>query len=233
MKGADAMALLETHGLPVIPMYMARSEDEAVAAAERCGLPVVLKLESPDVIHKSDVGGVKVDLRTVDDVRDAFRQIRGALAKSQPKAGFTGVQVQAMAPAGTELVLGMMTDPSFGPLIMFGMGGVFVEVLEDVVFRVHPLSEVDAREMIHQIRGYPLLAGARGRPPVDEDRLAGLILRLSQLVSDLPEIDQIDINPLIAGFDSKCCAVIDARIILQEPANVEQSETRELEESPS
>jgi acetyltransferase len=213
LKGRDAMELLETHGIPVLMMRLAATVDEAVNAAESCGFPVVLKLESPDVIHKSDVGGVKVDLRTPDDVRDAFESIHSSLREKLPAARFSGVQVQAMVSGGTELVVGMTTDPSFGPLIMFGLGGVFVEVFKDVTFRVHPLSDVDAHEMITKIRSYPLLQGARGRKKIDLAKLAEIILRMSQLVTNLPDIDQIDVNPLVAGSDRAEFAAVDARII--------------------
>jgi acetyltransferase len=213
LKGADAMALLATQGIPVVPLRLAAGVDEAVAAAEACGFPVVLKLESPDVLHKSDVGGVRLDLRTPDDVRDGFEAIRDSLRRHDPRATFAGVHVQAMVSDGTELVIGMTTDRSFGPLVMFGMGGVFVEVLNDVAFRVHPLSDVDAREMIADIRGYPLLQGARGRRKVDIDRLAEIILRVSHLVTHFPGIDQIDINPLVAGSERFEFAAVDARII--------------------
>jgi len=212
ITGRAAMDLLDTHGIPVIKPQLAASVDEAVAAAEACGFPVVLKLESPDVIHKSDVGGVRIDLRTPDDVRDAYTAICDGLKAAQPKAKFSGVQVQAMVPGGTELVIGMTTDPSFGPLIMFGLGGVFVEVFKDVTFRVHPLRDIDAQEMIREIRGYPLLCGARGRKKVNLDKLAEIILRVSQLVTHFSDIDQIDINPLVAGSERLEFAAVDARI---------------------
>lgn len=227
IAGRAAMDLLDTHGIPVIKPHLATSADEAVAAADECDYPVVLKLQSPDVLHKSDVGGVRLDLRTPDDVRDAYVAIRESLKAAQPKATFTGVQVQAMVTGGTELAIGMTTDPSFGPLIMFGLGGVFVEVFKDVTFRVHPLTDVDAPEMIRAIRGYPLLCGARGRRKVDLDRLAEIILRVSQLVTQFPDIDQIDINPLVAGSDRFEFAAVDARIFpnghqkLLEPAAME------------
>ena len=215
LKGAGAMDLLASYGIPTMPLRLATTADEAVAAAEACGFPVVVKLVSPGILHKTDVGGVRVDLRTPDDVRSAFTGIGQALREARPEAAFAGVEVQAMVNDGTELVVGMTTDPHFGPLIMFGMGGVFVEVLKDVAFRVHPLSDVDAHEMIRQIRGLPLLQGARGRRPVDLDRLADVILRVSQLTTDLPEVDQIDINPLVAGADRCAFAALDARVILQ------------------
>ncbi len=215
LVGARAMQFLECYGIPTVPTGGAKSAQEAVKQARSCGYPVALKLLSPDAIHKSDVGGVRLDLRTDSDVESAFAEIEAGLARHNPNARFDGVCVQAMAAGGTELVVGLTTDPQFGPLVMFGLGGVFVEILKDVVFRVHPLSDRDALEMITQIHGYPLLQGARGRPVIDPALVADVILRVSQMASDLPEIDQIDINPLVAGADRFKLAAVDARIIPQ------------------
>ncbi len=209
-----ALLLLDAYGIPVASLSLAHSADEAVNAATKCGYPVALKLASGDILHKSDVGGVRINVGSAEDVREQFDSIRDRLKDHSPKAQFSGVHVQAMISGGTELAIGMSTDPGFGPLLMFGMGGVFVEVLNDVVFRVHPLTDIDAEEMLRQIRGYPLLTGARGGRPVDLDKLALVMLRLSKLVTDFPQIDQIDINPLIAGADSCELAAVDARIIL-------------------
>lgn len=213
LVGKEAMKLLECFGIPTIPTGYAASAQEAVAKARSCGFPVAVKLVSPDAIHKSEVGGVRLDLRTDAEVREAYAQIEASLHQSRPDARFAGVCVQAMASGGTELVVGLTTDPHFGPLVMFGMGGVFVEILQDVVFRVHPVSLRDAMEMISLIHGYPLLAGARGRPRVDLEAVADVILRVSQMAALLPEIDQVDINPLVAGADRYRIAAVDARII--------------------
>lgn len=210
----QALLFLEAYGIPIASMGLAGSADEAAIEATKCGYPVALKLASDDILHKSDVGGVRVNVSSAEDVREQFQSIRSRLKEHSPDAQFGGVHVQPMISGGTELAIGMSTDPGFGPLIMFGMGGVFVEVLNDVVFRVHPLSDIDAQEMLHEIRGYPLLTGARGRRPVNLDRLAEILLRLSKLVTDFPQIDQIDINPLVAGADSCELAAVDARIIL-------------------
>jgi acyl-CoA synthetase (NDP forming) len=213
LSGINAMRLLELFGIPTLAIHHARSEDESVACAEACGYPVVLKLDSPDALHKSDVGGVKLDLRTAGDVRNAFVTVRDSLEKHKPGARFDGVFVQAMASGGTELVVGITTDPHFGPLIMFGMGGIFVEIMKDVVFRVHPVSDADAREMVTGINGFPLLDGARGRPKVKVDALIELVLRVSQIATDLPEVDQVDLNPVVAGSDRGHVAAVDARVI--------------------
>jgi acetyl coenzyme A synthetase (ADP forming)-like protein len=211
--GADAIRLLECYGIPTVPTGCAASSAEAVDQARRCGYPVALKLLSPDAIHKSEVGGVRLDLRSDADVQKAFEEIEAGLHRHRPQARFDGVSVQAMAAGGTELVVGLTTDPQFGPLVMFGMGGIFVEILKDVVFRVHPVSDRDALEMITGIHGYPLLQGARGRPVVDPALVADVILRVSQMATDLPEIDQVDINPLVAGAGRYKVAAVDARII--------------------
>jgi acetyl coenzyme A synthetase (ADP forming)-like protein len=213
LSGFDAMRLLDLYGIPTLKMRQARSVDEAVACAEACGYPVVLKLDSPDALHKSDVGGVKLDLRKAIDVRAAYDAVRDSLEHHKPGAAFDGVFVQAMASGGTELVVGLTTDPHFGPLIMFGMGGIFVEIMKDVVFRVHPVSDTDAREMVTGINGFPLLDGARGRPKVKVDALVELVLRVSQIATDLPEVDQVDLNPVVAGSDRGHVAVVDARVI--------------------
>jgi acetate---CoA ligase (ADP-forming) len=223
MLGADAIRLLECYGIPTVPTGFAGSAAEAVDKARGCGYPVALKLVSPDAIHKSEVGGVRLDLRTDADVQKAFGEIESGLHRHNPDARFEGVCVQAMATGGTELVVGLTTDPHFGPLVMFGMGGIFVEILEDVVFRVHPVSDRDALEMITQIHGYPLLQGARGRPVVDPQLVADVILRVSQMATDLPEIDQVDINPLVAGAGRYKLAAVDARIIPASAADASPS----------
>lgn len=213
LLGADAMRFLECYGIPTVPTGYAKTAPEAVEWARRCGFPVALKLVSPDAIHKSEVGGVRLDLRTPQDVQEAFAAIEAGLLRHRADARFSGVCVQAMAAGGTELVVGLTTDPQFGPLVMFGMGGIFVEILKDVVFRVHPVSDRDAMEMVTQIHGYPLLQGARGRPKVNPADITDIILRVSQMAADLPMLDQVDINPLVAGTERYPVVAVDARII--------------------
>jgi acetyl coenzyme A synthetase (ADP forming)-like protein len=213
LAGHDAMRLLNLYGIPTLALHHASSVDQAVECATACGYPVVLKLDSPDALHKSDVGGVKLGLRDASEVQEAYAAIRDSLEQNKPGATFNGVFVQAMATGGTELVVGLTTDPHFGPLIMFGMGGIFVEIMKDVVFRVHPVSDVDAREMVTGINGFPLLDGARGRPKVKVESLMDLVLRVSQIATDLPEVDQVDLNPVVAGSDRGHVAAVDARVI--------------------
>jgi acetyl-CoA synthetase (ADP-forming) len=192
---------------------LAKSEDEAVKFAEKIGFPIVLKIVSPDIIHKSDIGGVMVGLKNNDDIRRAYDQILQNVKKHDPKARITGVLVQEMAPAATEVIVGAIKDPQFGPAIMFGLGGVFVEVLKDVTFRVAPITEDDAREMISEVKAYPLLKGYRNTPPADIAAITKILLNTSKLVMDHQEIKELDLNPVIVY--EKGAKTVDARIILE------------------
>jgi len=209
----EAKDLLRKWEIDVVDTRLAASAQEAVALAEDLGYPVVLKIVSPDITHKSDAGGVKLDLRTPQDVRESYDSIVSSARRAYPAAAIGGVSVQAMAPKGIELIVGMSTDPTFGPMVMFGIGGIFVEILKDVAFRIVPLSERDARAMIRQIRGFPLLNGFRGQEPVDLPYLEGLLLNVSRLVEANPAIEELDINPVIAYANG--AVVVDARVILQ------------------
>ncbi|HEU5210135.1 MAG TPA: acetate--CoA ligase family protein [Longimicrobiales bacterium] len=206
----DARTVLRAAGIPVVESRLATTAEEAVAAATTLGLPVVLKVVSPDIVHKTDVGGVELDLRTTDDVRAAFDRIMQRVRSSAPDAAIEGVLVEQYVRGGRETIIGMSLDPGFGPVLMFGLGGIHVEALRDVVFRVHPLTDLDAREMTHQIRGVRLLDGIRGEPPADREMLAETIQRVSRLVGKHPEIVELDINPFVV-FESGGTAV-DARI---------------------
>jgi len=209
----EAKDLLRKWEIDVVDTRLAASAQEAVALAEDLGYPVVLKIVSPDITHKSDAGGVKLDLRTPQDVRESYDSIVSSARRAYPAAAIGGVSVQAMAPKGIELIVGMSTDPTFGPMVMFGIGGIFVEILKDVAFRIVPLSERDARAMIRQIRGFPLLNGFRAQEPVDLPYLEGLLLNVSRLVEANPAIEELDINPVIAYANG--AVVVDARVILQ------------------
>ncbi len=202
-------------GLPLLAERQAARVEEALAAAEALGYPVVLKLVLEGLLHKSDVGGVLLDLRDAGDVRAAFEALR---ARSAGAGRFEGVLVQPMLQGGVETFVGATEDPVFGALVAFGLGGIHVEVLGDVVFRVAPLTDVDAAEMVGGIRGRKLLEGARGRPPADEDAIRDVLLRVSHLVSEVPEIHELDVNPLVALPPGQGCRVLDARIRLREPA---------------
>jgi len=167
---------------------------------------------SPDVAHKSDVGGVRMGLESKEDVQDAFDEIMAAVNAAQPAARIEGVAVQTMALAGTEVIIGMSKDPQFGPVMMFGLGGVFVEVLKDVAFRIVPLEPKDAREMVREIKGFAVLEGVRGQKPADLAALESLILRVSEFIEAHPEVEELDLNPVLAYPDG--ALAVDARIVV-------------------
>ena len=204
--------ILKSAGVKVTVPVLATSKKEAVAAAGKLGYPVVMKIVSPQITHKSDIGGVKLRLQSRAQVGTAYDEIMAAAGKKAPKALVEGVSVQKMAEPGMELVIGMTRDPQFGPMLMFGLGGTTVEVLKDVAFRITPLTREDAGSMIRQIKGFPLLQGYRGQPPVDIEYLEELLLKLSAFIEENPEIKEMDINPLIAY--KRGAVAVDARIIL-------------------
>jgi acetate---CoA ligase (ADP-forming) len=206
----EAMAVLGAYGLATVNARVARSADEAVAAAAEVGWPAVLKVISADIVHKTDAGGVALDLRTEDQVRAAYVDMMDRIAREAPAARVDGVQVQRFVTGGRETIVGMSADPSFGSVLMFGLGGIHVEALRDVAFRVHPVSDVDAAEMIREIGGFRLLEGWRGEPPVDLAALAEAIERVSQLVGRHEAIAELDVNPLLAL--PRGCLAVDARI---------------------
>ncbi|QSG05676.1 acetate--CoA ligase alpha subunit [Halapricum desulfuricans] len=200
--GIEAMDLLDAYGIPTPDGAIVSDKQAAVDAAEEIEGNVVMKIVSPDILHKSDIGGVEVNV-PIEEVASTYDDIISRARNYQPDANILGVQVQEMADldAGTETIVGMNRDPQFGPLVMFGLGGIFVEVLEDATFRVAPVSEGEASEMIDEIDSAPLLRGARGRDPVDEASVIETIQRISQLVTDFPQILELDINPLVATPD--------------------------------
>jgi acyl-CoA synthetase (NDP forming) len=209
----ESKELLKEAGIPVVEAKLARSKKEAVAIGKEMGFPVVLKISSPDVVHKSDSGGVKLGLANAAQVGKAYSEIVSSIKKAYPEAQIEGVSVQRMAPPGVEVIVGMSKDPQFGPVLMFGLGGILVEVLKDVSFRIVPLTERDAREMIKEIKGYPVLQGYRGQKPASIPALEQLIVKASQFVEKNPQIKELDLNPIFA-YPDKAVAV-DARIILE------------------
>ncbi len=222
----DALSLLEAYGIPVVPSRAATDADGAVEAAEAVGFPVVLKVMAPDVSHKSDLGGVIVGLDSGREVRGAYYEIMDRLAESGvDKKAIDGVLVQEMVSGGREVIVGIAFDPGFGPLIMFGLGGVYVEALGDVAFRAHPVSDIDATEMIRQVKGYKLLEGVRGEKGVDFEVLEEVIERISQLVGDFPQITEMDINPFVAFEPGKRSMAVDARVLIT-PEMASESEPR-------
>lgn len=209
----DAVKVLNSYGLRFPEYGIARSPDEAVRLASRISYPVVLKAIADGLVHKTDVGAVKLDLRTEYEVKGAYYEIVEALKRMGiDDEKFHGIAVQRMLHGGKETIIGVTTDPVFGPLIMFGMGGIYVEVLKDVVFRIPPVSNVDAREMIEAIRGHPILSGVRGEGPSDVDALIEAIQRVSQLVIENPEIQEMDLNPVMVMPEGQGIAVLDVRI---------------------
>lgn len=208
----ESKQVLAEAGIPVAVAQLAKSADEAAQLAEKAGFPAVLKIVSPEITHKSDIGGVKVGLASAAEVRQAFDDIVAAAKKAEPKARIDGVAVQKMAPAGTEVIVGMSKDPQFGPVLMFGLGGIFVEVLKDVAFRIVPLEPRDARQMVREIKGFPVLEGVRGQPAADLAAIEKLILKLSEFVEAHPEIEELDLNPVFAYADG--CIAVDARIVI-------------------
>ncbi|MGQ9626072.1 MAG: acetate--CoA ligase alpha subunit [Anaerolineae bacterium] len=210
----EAREILEACGIRIPRSELAHSAEEAVRYAEKIGYPVVMKIASPDILHKSDIGGVKVGLNTPADVRDAFDLITYRATRYMPEAQIWGCLVQEMALGGREVIVGMNRDIQFGPLVMFGLGGIYVEALKDVSFRVAPFSRREAQEMISEIRSYNLLRGTRGEPPADLEALVDALLRVSQLVSEFPEIVEMDINPLIVYESGRGVMGIDMRLVL-------------------
>lgn len=208
---AEVREVLQWYGFPQPQFMIAQSPEEAIEFQQKWGTPIVLKIESPEIIHKSDLGCVKVNLRTEEEIRNAFKEIMQNALKHVSQEKIDGILVQQMI-KGREVALGMAKDPQYGPMIMFGLGGIFVEIFKDVVFRPAPLTTEDAKQMIKSIKGYPILQGARGEQPVDFHILEESLLRLSQLVTDFPEIEELDINPLIMNASSEMCAAVDARI---------------------
>ncbi|HUG40890.1 MAG TPA: acetate--CoA ligase family protein [Longimicrobiales bacterium] len=215
LSGPDALAVLRAYGIPALDARLAATSEEAAAAAESIGFPVVLKVEAPEVVHKTDVGGVVVDVRTAGEVRAAFDGMVARVRDAVPGATIRGVLVQSYVKGGRETIIGAMTDPKFGPLLMFGLGGIHVEALQDVVFRVHPVSDVDAREMVASIRGHRVLEGLRGEAPSDVDTILEVIQRVSQLMGDHEDILELDINPFSAL--EKGGVALDARIRVKQP----------------
>jgi len=209
----EAKTVCLEYGIPVTKFELAKNEVEAVKFAEKIGYPVVLKIVSPDILHKSDVGGVIVNLKDEKEVRNAYKQILQNVKKHKAKTKITGILVQEMAPPSTEVIVGAIKDSQFGPSIMFGLGGIFVEVLKDVTFRVAPITEDEAREMITEVKAYPLLKGYRNQPPADIDAIVKILLNTSKLVMDHQEIKELDLNPIMVY--EKGAKTVDARIILE------------------
>ncbi len=214
----EAKDLVRLHGGPVAFETLASDADSAVAAAEAIDGPVALKIVSPDILHKSDAGGVRLDIQSEAAVRSAYDEIMANARKYSPDADIRGVLVAPMVASGLEVIIGTKIDDQFGPVIMFGLGGIMVEILKDVSFRVLPISDRSARKMMEDIKSYPILDGIRGEPPSDKKALKNILLMCSELIESYPEIQEMDLNPVIAY--RKGAAIVDARIILKEKGAV-------------
>jgi len=214
MGEVEAKEILRAYDFNVLNGFLAQSTNEAVDAADRIGYPVVLKISSPDIIHKSDFGGVRVNLSSAEQVRDAFDLMMLRVQRRAPNAHIRGAFVEKMGPKGREVILGMTRDPQFGPMLMFGLGGIFVEVMKDVTFYLAPITADEAMQMLKGTRSYALLQGARGQAPVDLDAIASALQRISQLATDYPQIMELDINPFIVGEVGTDAYVADARMTL-------------------
>jgi len=213
---SEARLIMQAYGLRIPRSEIAETPEKAVQIASQIGYPVVLKIASPDILHKTDVGGVKVGLSSASEVRDAFELMVYRAQRYVPGATIWGCLVQEMAPSdGLEVLVGMNRDPQFGPLVTFGLGGIYVETLKDVTFRIAPFSRQEAAEMLGEIRAHALLDGVRGQPPVDKDAILDTLLRIGQLVQDFPEIAELDINPLMVYPQGQGALAIDMRLIMK------------------
>ena len=206
----EALELCSAYSIPVARTRLSTRVEDAVEYAEAIGYPVVLKVVAPEIVHKSDVGGVVTGIYSPDGVRRAYDDIIGKLSS---RASIKGVLVQEMIPTGTEVIVGLVIDPQFGPVLMFGLGGIFVEVMEDISFRIIPIDTSDAYEMITEIKGHSLLEGARGRRAVDMKSIVDVLLKVSRLASDNLLVGELDLNPVIVSESGS--KVADARVILR------------------
>jgi len=211
----EGYEVLEAYGFTTPKTILANSAEQSVNASHSIGYPVVMKIASPDIIHKSDAAGVKVGLANDEHVRMAFNAIIQNAKRYKPDANIKGIIVQEMVKSGKEIILGAKQDPIFGPLVMFGLGGIYVEVLKDVVFRLAPIDEHEANRMVHSIKGFKLLKGVRGESPSDIRALVDSLLRISQLVTEFPEITEFDMNPLMVLGEGNGVRAVDVRISLK------------------
>ena len=208
----EAKELLREYGIPVPDFKLIKSEEEITGLAKEINFPIAMKIVSPDIIHKTDAGGVKVGIKDEEEAMAAYQEIISKAKKYNKEARIEGVIVYPVIPKEVEVIVGMMKDPHFGPVAMFGLGGIFVEILKDISFRILPIEERDAREMITEIKGYEILKGARGSPPRDIQAIEEVLMKVSKLTTENPEINEIDLNPIFV-FENGL-QVVDARMIL-------------------
>lgn len=213
--GLEAFDILKAYGIPVVKTAFAKTAEEAISAAEEMGYPLVMKVVSPQISHKSDIGGVRLSLQNAAEVKAAYQDMMENISKNMQGASLEGVQLQPMLSGGREVIIGMVRDPTFGPMLMFGLGGVYVEILKDVTFAIAPVNYNEAREMITGIKTYPLLAGVRGAKPSDVDALVDVILAVSRFVCHFPEVEEFEINPLMVFEKKKGVLAVDMRLVLK------------------
>jgi len=211
----EAYEFLKYFDLPVPKFGLARGPEEAVEIAESIGYPVVLKIVSPDIVHKSDVGGVIVGLATDRDVRKAFERIEANVKSRAPDARVAGILIQEMVPQDLEVIVGATRDPVFGPVVLFGLGGIFVEVLKDVSLRIAPVTRYDAEEMLNEIKASSILRGYRGTPPRDRNAIVDIIVKTSRVMLEVPEVTDIDLNPIMAFPEGRGAKIADARVLVK------------------
>jgi acetyl coenzyme A synthetase (ADP forming)-like protein len=217
MSEKEANEILQCYGFPVLKSVLLKDSSQVDEAVEEFVFPVAMKISSPDIVHKFDAGGVRLKIKTREEARKAFEEIIENVKKFKPLAKIDGVIMERMARGGVEVILGAVRDPRFGPLCMFGLGGTFVGAIKDVTFRLAPMWEISSEIMIRSIKAYSILRGVRGAPPCDIDSIKDCLLRLSQMVSEHPEIAELDINPLIVYPEGEGCVVADSRILLKNP----------------
>ena len=210
----EAQRICALHHIPTPPAAVTSNAEEAILKAKEIGFPVVLKIVSPQILHKSDVGGVVLDINNKEELQTAYEKLIEDVARKAPSAKILGIQLGKMMPASTEVIIGGIKDPQFGPSIMFGLGGIFTEIYDDVAFRVAPIDEIDATNLIHELKGYKLLEGARGKPPADLRSMVNILINVSNLMIEHDSISQLDLNPVIVYPDSACA--VDSRMVLEQ-----------------
>jgi len=219
----SARALLSAYGVPFAPAHLAKRPEEAVRFADKMGYPVVLKVASPDISHKTEVGGVRVGISDADELRTAWAEVRATVTARAPKARLEGFEVEKMITGGKEVLVGLQRDPRFGPVIVFGLGGIYVEVLKDVTFRLAPFDLSEAEEMVASVRAFPLLKGVRGEKPSDLPALYTILGRVAQLALDLPQVQELDLNPVIVRPEGEGVFAVDARLVLGPNGRISKS----------
>jgi acyl-CoA synthetase (NDP forming) len=210
----EAQQICNLHHIPTPRSDKASNVNEAVLKAKEIGFPVVLKIISPQILHKSDVGGVILNVRDEKELEVQYEKLLLEIGKREPSAKVLGVLIEKMMPPSTEVIVGGIRDSQFGPSIMFGIGGIFAEIYDDVSFRVAPIDKIDASNLIHELKGYKILKGARGKPPADLDSITNILTNVSDLMMEHEAINQLDLNPVIAYSDSACA--VDSRIIIKQ-----------------